>query len=226
MGENTNRYITKARENGNPKLADLFLQIQKKLVQYNNSLVGDVSGEKLRPIQHTWNNPNLPQEDTIQTDKITDRIEKVKVFDDTHMPMKRDQLGVVNSYQLPVVQDTLNPNLKNSYNRFIVLDSQYRQGGSGTSSSDYMADLSDILFKVLSIRLYSIQIQRRQNMCDAIQLRMIHKLLSFHLTATFWIYYGNSVYYYTLWIYNGNSVYYILSGYIMEILYILYSLDI
>lgn len=156
--ENTNRYITKARENGNPKLADLFLQIQKKLVQYNNSLVGDVSGEKLRPIQHTWNNPNLPQEDTIQTDKVTDRIEKVKVFDDTHMPMKRDQLGVVNSYQLPVVQDTLNPNLKNSYNRFIVLDSQYRQGGSGTSSSDYMADLSDILFKVLSIRLYSIQI--------------------------------------------------------------------
>jgi hypothetical protein len=161
--ENTNKYINKARESKNTKLADLFIQIQDKLVKYNKSLVGDISDEKLRPITHTWNNPNLPQEDSIQQEKITNRVEQVEVYDNTHDPMKRKQLGVVNSYQVPVVQDTLNPNLKNSFNRFIVLDSQYRQGGGGSatstsSTSEYLADLSDVLYKVLSIRLYSIQI--------------------------------------------------------------------
>lgn len=156
--ENTNKYITKARETNNTKLAELFLEIQTHLLDYNKSLVGDMSNEKLRPITHTWNNPNLPQKDSIQQDKITDRVDQVNVFDDNHLPMKRNQLGVVNSYQLPVIQDTLNPNLKNSFNRFIVLDSQYRQGSYGSSTSEYLADLSDILYKVLSIRLYSIQI--------------------------------------------------------------------
>jgi hypothetical protein len=110
------------------------------------------------PISTDWNTPNLRQTNPSQRQKTTDRIQQIDVFDNQHVPMKRDQLGVLNAYQLPVVQDTLNPNLKNSFKRFIVLDSQYRQGGPCTSSTDYTADLSDILYKVLSISLYSLQI--------------------------------------------------------------------
>ena len=55
----------------------------------------------------------LPQDNTVQKEKITDRIQKVDIYDNNHMPMKREQLGVSNNFQVPVAQDTLNPNLEN-----------------------------------------------------------------------------------------------------------------
>lgn len=155
--EITNSYITKAMETNNKPMTDLFVNIQRELVNYNQQLT-NTSNYSENTFARDWNNPNLPQDATSQTNKITDRIQKIQIHDDAHQPMKRSQLGVLNAYQLPVAQDTLNPTLKNSFNRFIVLDSQYRQGGAGTSPTDYTADLSDILYKVLSIRLYSIQI--------------------------------------------------------------------
>ena len=74
--------------------------------------------------------------------------------------MNREQLGVNNNYEVPVVQDSLNPNLKNITTRFINLDSQFRQASGGTESmsTDFTLDLSDPLTDVLSLRLYSIQI--------------------------------------------------------------------
>ena len=72
------------------------------------------------------------------------------------MPMNREQLGVNNNINVPVAQDSLNPNLKNITTRFINLDSQFRQ--ANTSSTDYTLDLSDPLTDVLSLRLYSFQI--------------------------------------------------------------------
>jgi len=59
-----------------------------------------------------------------------------------------------------VKQDSLNPNLKNTINRFVNLDSQFRQytSGSDSNATDYTLDLSDPLTNVLSLRLYSIQI--------------------------------------------------------------------
>jgi hypothetical protein len=73
--------------------------------------------------------------------------------------MKQKQLGVANNFVVNVAQDTLNPNLKNSTQRFINLDSQFRQvAGIGDSSTDYTCDLSDPLTNVLSMRLYSFQI--------------------------------------------------------------------
>ena len=76
------------------------------------------------------------------------------------MPMKREQLGVNNNYQVPVAQDSLNPNLQNITSRFIVLDSQFRQaaGGSESASTDYTLDLSEPLTDVVTLSLYSIQI--------------------------------------------------------------------
>jgi len=98
--------------------------------------------------------------DTLENIKITNRKNKIDVYSNGHLPMKKEQLGVFNSYNVPVVQDTLNPNLKNTISRFINLDSQFRQytSGSESSATDYTLDLSDPLKNVLNMKLYSFQI--------------------------------------------------------------------
>jgi hypothetical protein len=58
---------------------------------------------------------------------------------------------------VPIAQDILNPTLKNITERFINLNSQFRQSGSA-SSTDYVVDLSDHMNDVLTMRLYSFQI--------------------------------------------------------------------
>lgn len=98
--------------------------------------------------------------DPIQRNKNTDRANKIDVYSNQHVPMKKEQLGVFNSYNVPVVQDTLNPNLKNTVSRFVNLDSQFRQysGGVESGATDYTLDLSDPLKNVLNMKLYSFQI--------------------------------------------------------------------
>lgn len=160
----TNYYIKDFSKKQKPELVNFFQSIQTKLLQYMNQL--ETSGTD---IEYNPNNEQtekwikyeaLPQDNSIQKDKITERIQKIDVYDNNHMPMNREQLGVNNNFQVPVAQDTLNPNLENITSRFINLDSQFRQssGGSETMATDYTMDLSDPLTNVLSLRLYSIQI--------------------------------------------------------------------
>ena len=160
----TNYYIKDFSKKQKPELVSFFQSIQTKLLQYMNQL--ETSGTD---IEYNPNNKQtekwikyeaLPQDNSIQKDKITERIQKIDVYDNNHMPMNREQLGVNNNFQVPVAQDTLNPNLENITSRFINLDSQFRQssGGSETMATDYTMDLSDPLTNVLSLRLYSIQI--------------------------------------------------------------------
>jgi hypothetical protein len=157
----TNYYIKDFSKKKNLELVNFFQSIQTKLLEYMNQL--ETSGTDAGYSKQTdkWiKYEALPQDNSIQNDKITDRIQKIDVYDNNHMPMNREQLGVNNNFQVPVVQDTLNPNLENITSRFINLDSQFRQssGGSETMATDYTMDLSDPLTNVLSLRLYSIQI--------------------------------------------------------------------
>ena len=157
----TNYYIKDFSKKKNLELVNFFQSIQTKLLEYMNQL--ETSGTDTEYSKQTdkWiKYEALPQDNSIQNDKITDRIQKIDVYDNNHMPMNREQLGVNNNFQVPVAQDTLNPNLENITSRFINLDSQFRQssGGSETMSTDYTMDLSDPLTNVLSLRLYSIQI--------------------------------------------------------------------
>ena len=73
-----------------------------------------------------------------------------------HFPMTQEQIGVNNNFAIDVVQDSLNPNLKNITNRFITLDSRNRL--DAYTSTDYTADLSEHVTNVLSLRLYAISI--------------------------------------------------------------------
>jgi hypothetical protein len=162
----TNSYIERfspSREN-QPQLVNFFQAIQTKLLRYMQQL--EKSGEDAeyspseKQTDEWFKYQALPQKNSVQKDKNTDRIQKIDVYDNDHVPMNREQLGVNNTFNVPVAQDTLNPNLENITSRFINLDSQFRQasGGSESISTDYTMDLSDPLTNVLSLRLYSIQI--------------------------------------------------------------------
>jgi hypothetical protein len=148
----TDYYISLSKSKNNKPMEDFFMQMQTQLLYAASTSQQELQTEKW------YQEEALKQNDPLQNLKITDREQKIDVYNNTHLPMNREQLGIVNSYNVPIVQDTLNPNLKNVYNRFISLDSQYRQSSNPDSPSEYVADLSDVLTNVLSLRLYSVQI--------------------------------------------------------------------
>lgn len=164
--DTTNQYIQQFSPSGEnqPQLVNFFQSIQTKLLRYMQELETSGDDAEYSPDEKQtndwWENEVLPQSDSVQKDKVTDRVQKIDVYDNGHVPMNREQLGVNNNFNVPVAQDTLNPNLENITSRFINLDSQFRQasGGSESMSTDYTLDLSDPLTNVLSLRLYSIQI--------------------------------------------------------------------
>ena len=163
--DTTNTLIDRFQTEGASNLVSFFQDIQTKLLQYMNQLEtggGDAEYEPNSDQTDRWfKNEALPQDDNpVQKDKNTERKQQIDVYDNNHVPMNREQLGVTNTVSVPVSQDTLNPNLKNITSRFINLDSQFRQaaGGVDTIATDYTLDLSDPLTNVISLRLYSIQI--------------------------------------------------------------------
>lgn len=163
----TNNYIVQysSSNENRPELVLFFQDIQEKLLGYMHDLeTNGIDNEYSPDTKQTddwFKYQALPQDNNpIQKDKTTDRKQKIDIYDSNHAPMNREQLGISNNYQVPVSQDTLNPNLQNITTRFINLDSQFRQasGGSESISTNYTMDLSDPLTDVLSLTLYSIQI--------------------------------------------------------------------
>jgi hypothetical protein len=65
----------------------------------------------------------------------------------------------------PIAQDTLNPNLENTYQRLLVLDSYYRP--AGYSETDYITPLSSPLKRTLSYRISSIHLPYTWYVFDA-----------------------------------------------------------
>jgi len=181
----TNKYINKYKES-DPQLSVFFKEVQSQLLQYSMNLLYEgveepdidededeeniegfqqMTNEAIYPkgekqIQNWYENQALKQDDKTQNEKITDRKQKIDVFGNPYVPMKREQLGVNNNFNVEVAQDSLNPNLKNTITRFVNLDSQFRQSTNGAenSTTDYTLDLSDTLKDALGIKLYSYQI--------------------------------------------------------------------
>jgi len=162
--ENTYVYIEKYKKS-DPQLSSFFREIQSQLLQYSQTLYNEDSKESAiypigeKQVNDRYENEYLKQNDENETNKITQRKQKIGVFGDEHLPMTREQLGVNDAFNVNVKQDSLNPNLKNTIARFVNLDSQFRQfSGANNSSTNYTLDLSDTLKNVLSMRLYSYQI--------------------------------------------------------------------
>jgi len=146
----TDSYILTYSARGDEQMVKFFTDIQESLTTNQNT----------KQTEAWWKNEYLQQPiNTVQNEKITDRVDKTVVYDNEHMPMKQEMLGVNNTFSVPVAQDSLNPNLKNTTSRLIVLDSLYRQPASSKeSATDYTLDLSENIANVLSLRLYSVQI--------------------------------------------------------------------
>ena len=68
----------------------------------------------LPQLTQNWvNNQYLTQDSKSQNDKITNRKNNIQTFPNEHLPMKKNTLGVSNTFNVPVAQGVLNPNLKN-----------------------------------------------------------------------------------------------------------------
>ena len=162
--DSTNKFIDRFQKENQPILVNFFQTMQTKLMRYMNELETSGTSAEYTPnetqTEEWFKYEALPQSNEVQKNKITDRIQKIDVYDNNHVPMNREQLGINNNFNVKVAQDTLNPNLENTTSRFINLDSQFRQssGGAESMSTDYTLDLSDPLTNVLNMRLYSVQI--------------------------------------------------------------------
>ena len=161
----TNTYIQKYTRERNDRMILFFREIQKKLLDYAKQLDASDGDAEYGPAQtqtNLWlnNKGTLPQTNQVQAEKITDRFQQIGVYSINHVPMSQEQLGVNGTHEVEVAQDgKLNPTLKNTTQRFIVLDSFFRQeSGTGSSNTDFTLDLSDHLTDVLSLRLWSIEV--------------------------------------------------------------------
>lgn len=161
----TNDQIYNAYLNRDNDLVLFFQETQTRLLQYIGALNRGENADEYDPddtqVNSWWDNEHEPQTDETQAAKITDRKQQIDVYNDQHMPMQRKTLGINNSVDVPYAQDSLNPTLKNTINKFVVLDSQFRQldsSGNETHSTDYTLDTSERMNDVLSMRLYGFQI--------------------------------------------------------------------
>jgi len=190
-----------------PNLAKSFLnKAQSRLLEDIKKNVNiDVlpkTNTEPKKLHKWWANQFLSQPEPEQRIKYTRREDAVKTYPDEngdHEAMKQERLGILNAYSVPVVQGTLNPNLKNTNQRIVVLDSQFRQNiapyvnnpNGPASATNYTVDLSDPLTNTLSLKLYSIQIPYTWYVVDSTQG-----------TSCFWLIISGNTY--LIQIENGN----------------------
>lgn len=159
--QKTDFYIEKFTAENNEEMVNFFTDMQNTLLQYveDNNDDENEKNPTARQTKDWYENEALKQSNPQQREKITERKQKIDVYNNPHLPMNREHLGINNTFQVPVAQDVLNPNLKNTTSRIIVLDSQYRQSTNpAETATDYTLDLSEPLLNVLSLRLYSFSI--------------------------------------------------------------------
>ncbi len=167
----SDRLIDKAITDDNSAVVSFLKQARDKLLE-NISRTEELGsfGQQATPaLINWWQNQYLTQDNPTQADKATTRQNHVQTFDNSHYQMKRETLGINQTYDVGVAQGSINPNLKNIVERTIVIDSQYRPNilpfsdkdtSAPSFGSSFTANLSDPLQNVLSLELYSVQIPK------------------------------------------------------------------
>lgn len=173
-----NRYTSE----DNYDYANFFQEAQNKLLEdldyESDNDESNIQNNSSSQLGNLWSNqyPTQQKTDTNQSNKVTDRTQQVNIYGQNgNYTMNKNQLGVSNTYQLPVAQGQLNPNLKNTNTRLINIDSQYRENiipfdpnPDGTSSpTNYTLNLTDILNNTISLELTAFQIPYSWYLIDA-----------------------------------------------------------
>lgn len=166
----TTPLIEKYTTENNYNMSNFFQQVQNQLLEDIDD-DDDINLQYLESTQlgNLWKNQTVSQQNTdpIQANKVTDRDQKIQIFEqDGKHVMFPNTLGVNNDYQVPVAQGQINPNLKNITTRIINIDSQYRENiipynddpDGPTSPTNFTLDLSDPIRKAISINVTAYQI--------------------------------------------------------------------
>jgi hypothetical protein len=177
--EATTPLINRYTREGNYDLANFFQQAQNQLLEdIDSDEPENIQYKETSQLGNLWQNQAVSQKETDpnQANKTTDRKQQVQIFkQNDHFIMNKNQLGVNNTYQLPVAQGQLNPNLKNTTSRIVSIDSQYRENiapfnpdpDSTTSPTNYTLDLSDPIHNAISINVTAYQIPYTWYLIDA-----------------------------------------------------------
>jgi len=165
---NSNQLIDKYNKADNEDLGNFFIDVQNTLLDEFFPDSTPPKNEENPPAQQTWyQNEQAPQPNQQQADKTTDRNQQVGFINTpSSSVMNRQQLGVNNDYQVPVAQGTINPNLKNTTTRTVMINSSYRQNilpytdnpNGPSSSTNFTCNLTDNLNDVIDIKMYSIHL--------------------------------------------------------------------
>lgn len=191
--EASSKLINKFTQENNTKLVEFFKQVQERLLNSQdktnimNSVISDnkdivnnnnkynLQNQDDKHLSNLWSNQYLVQSDSNQEQRNTERKQTVELFDSEHNVMYQQRLGINQTYNLPLAQGQMNPNLKNINTRLVNIDSKFRQFSfpaknglsfsqittphlSTYSNTDFYANLTDTLHNVISLKLYSISI--------------------------------------------------------------------
>ena len=178
----SNPLINRYTSEDNYDYANFFQQAQNKLLEdldyESDNDSSNLQNNQNSQIGNLYSNeyPSQQQTDPNQANKVTDRTQQVSIFNQNdNYVMNKNQLGVSNTFQVPVAQGQLNPNLKNTNTRLINIDSQYRENiipfdpnPDGVSSpTNFTLDLTDILNNTISLEVTAFQIPYTWYLIDA-----------------------------------------------------------
>jgi hypothetical protein len=178
----SNPLINRYTSEDNYDYANFFQQAQNKLLEdldyESDNDDSNLQNNQNSQIGNLWSNeyPSQQQTDPNQANKVTDRTQQVSIYNQNdNYVMNKNQLGVSNTYQVPVAQGQLNPNLKNTNTRLINIDSQYRENiipfdpnpDGPSSPTNFTLDLTDILNNTISIEVTAFQIPYTWYLIDA-----------------------------------------------------------
>ena len=169
--------IEEANAAGNVKATSFLVSLRNKLLSTGDVSQGegdddddDDADQGSEQAAEWLETQYLTQSNTQQADKATSRFNQVDTFrTGSHPQMKRNTLGVNQTFPLPAAQGTINPTLRNLVDRMVVVDTQYRPNvypfvdsdpNSASFTSSFTVTLSETLFNVISMELYAVQIPR------------------------------------------------------------------
>ena len=156
--QKANAYIESMNEENNTEMVSFFTEVKTKLLDSYDS----------QRVENWYKNEYIttPNE-VLQNAKITSRKNKVEEFNGV---LKQERLAINQSKVLPFAQGEINPTLRNQIHKIINIDSTFRTNSVPTlksapflstgigSATHFTSDLSEPLTRVLTLKMYSIQI--------------------------------------------------------------------
>ena len=157
--------------NKNYEIANFFHEAKEKILnQETNDKENKDNKENKEKVEQSedWlSNQYREPVNENQKSKITDRSNITSIFDgNSRQVMTQKQLGINNNYSVNVIQDTLNPTLRQLVKHYITINSVQRYNSipfvnnlnSKSLSSNFTVNLNNPINNVISMKIESLNI--------------------------------------------------------------------